>query len=146
MTIKGWTDFGLGICLQVLTASLFLTSGLATCHFAWRFWWVPDLAREAPTTFAAIFFCLPLSYISGRAFWGVGQRLTSGKAATQLCLLILALVCLYVGLDIDRPFDTSRQSDWKVLCSGTSCLFLILYLSYSGTAKNYFVDKDAGAE
>ena len=146
MTIKGWTDFGLGICLQVLTASLFLTSGLATCHFAWRFWWVPDLAREAPTTFAAVCFCLPLSYISGRAFWGVRQRLTSGKAATQLCLLILALVCLYVGLDIDRPFDTSRQSDWKVLCSGTSCLFLILYLSYSGTAKNYFVDKDAGAE
>jgi hypothetical protein len=146
VTIKGWTDFGLGICLQVLTASLFLTSGLATCHFAWRFWWVPDLAREAPTTFAAVCFCLPLSYISGRAFWGVRQRLTSGKAATQLCLLILALVCLYVGLDIDRPFDTSRQSDWKVLCSGTSCLFLILYLSYSGTAKNYFVDKDGGAE
>ena len=146
MTIKGWTNFGLGICLQVLTASLLLISGLATCHFAWRFWWVPDLAREAPTTFAAVCFCLPLSYISGRAFWGVRQRLTSGKAATQLCLLILALVCLYVGLDIDRPFDTSRQSDWKVLCSGTSCLFLILYLSYSGTAKNYFVDKDGGAE
>jgi len=146
VTIKGWTNFGLGICLQVLTASLFLISGLATCHFAWRFWSVPDLAREASTTFAATCFCLLLSYISGRAFWGVGQRLTAGKVATQLCLLILALVCLYVGLDINPPFDTSRQSDWKVLCSGTAYLFLILYLSYSGTAKNYFVDKDAGAE